>query len=99
MKDNETNSSKTKNQPFKILGAPVKLVLDPVCGMRVDPQKAAATVDYQGKKYYFCCRSCADRFSAAPEPFLAPDRAVKPDMDRAPAPPGAGSTLTRGGSR
>ncbi|MDI3548277.1 MAG: hypothetical protein PWR10_1929 [Halanaerobiales bacterium] len=27
---------------------------DPVCGMEVDPDKAAATYDYQGKTYYFC---------------------------------------------
>ena len=27
---------------------------DPVCGMQVDPKKAAGTSEYQGKTYYFC---------------------------------------------
>ncbi|HXX43879.1 MAG TPA: heavy metal translocating P-type ATPase [Candidatus Acidoferrales bacterium] len=43
---------------------------DPVCGMSVDPLKAAATVDRAGKTYYFCCKGCADKFRAAPERFL-----------------------------
>ncbi len=27
---------------------------DPVCGMQVDKEKAAATSVYKGKTYYFC---------------------------------------------
>jgi len=27
---------------------------DPVCGMDVDPAKAAGTSEYQGTTYYFC---------------------------------------------
>ena len=30
---------------------------DPVCGMDVDPAKAAGTSEYQGKTYYFCAKS------------------------------------------
>src|SRR5262249_14371599 len=44
--------------------------IDPVCGMKVDPQNARATAEYGGKKYYFCCQGCATRFSAEPEKFL-----------------------------
>ncbi|WP_367079317.1 YHS domain-containing protein, partial [Luteitalea sp.] len=29
-------------------------VKDPVCGMTVEPAKAAATSEYQGQTYYFC---------------------------------------------
>src|SRR5271168_3327494 len=43
---------------------------DPVCGMMVDPQKAARTVEYVGEKYYFCSARCGERFSAEPERFL-----------------------------
>lgn len=53
------------------LDAAPEMARDPVCGMSVDPRHAAAEADYQGMKYYFCCRSCADRFVAAPERFLA----------------------------
>jgi len=55
---------------LNIMAAPVRLK-DVVCGMMVDPQKAAKTVEHAGKKYYFCSVKCAERFSAEPEKFLA----------------------------
>src|SRR5579864_5725431 len=75
------------------------LEIDPVCGMKVDPQKARATAEYRGKKFYFCCQGCADRFTAEPEKFLnkkpasAPlvqlgaMSAIKPAAPAAPAAP------------
>jgi Cu+-exporting ATPase len=48
---------------------------DPVCGMKVDPTKAAASVDHQGVTLYFCSQSCAAKFRAAPEKYVLP----KPD--------------------
>jgi P-type Cu+ transporter len=44
---------------------------DPVCGMMVDPQKAAGKVVHEGKTYYFCSARCAERFRNEPEKFLA----------------------------
>src|SRR6266487_2986828 len=44
---------------------------DPVCGMSVDPAKAAGKVQHGGKTYYFCSARCAERFSKEPEKFLA----------------------------
>jgi Cu+-exporting ATPase len=44
---------------------------DVVCGMQVDPSKAAATSDYQGKTYFFCCRGCKTKFDASPDRYLA----------------------------
>ena len=44
---------------------------DPVCGMTVDRKKAAATVEYSGKTYYFCSARCGKRFRTAPEKYLA----------------------------
>jgi Cu+-exporting ATPase len=43
---------------------------DVVCGMTVDPAKAAATAEHAGKTYYFCCASCATKFRADPEKYL-----------------------------
>lgn len=40
--------------------------IDPVCGMKVDDQKAAAQSTYQGKIYYFCCADCKTKFDANP---------------------------------
>ncbi|HEX7596779.1 MAG TPA: heavy metal translocating P-type ATPase [Polyangia bacterium] len=45
---------------------------DPVCGMTVDPAKAAGRHEHQGKLYYFCNPSCLNRFKAEPEKFLTP---------------------------
>src|SRR5574338_1059380 len=58
-------------------------VLDPVCGMMIDPADAAATYDYKGQTYYFCMQDCADRFQAEPEKYLQPGGAATPE-----APPG-----------
>ncbi|HUF04429.1 MAG TPA: heavy metal translocating P-type ATPase [Aridibacter sp.] len=46
---------------------------DPVCGMFVTPETAAATHEHGGETYYFCATGCHDRFSEDPERFLAPD--------------------------
>lgn len=53
-----------------ILSGPPK-AKDPVCGMTVDPAKAAGNVEHKGKTYYFCSKRCAERFTQDPEKFLA----------------------------
>ena len=45
--------------------------IDPVCGMRVAPERAAGKSDYQGKTYYLCSRGCLAKFEADPERYLA----------------------------
>jgi YHS domain-containing protein len=42
---------------------------DPVCGMKVDPTKAAATTEYNGKTYYFCAKACKVTFDADPQRY------------------------------
>ena len=44
-------------------------VTDPVCGMAVDPDSAAATSEYEGHRYYFCSQQCAMSFDADPAQF------------------------------
>jgi Cu+-exporting ATPase len=44
--------------------------IDPVCGMTVDPAKAAATAEQNGTRYFFCSQGCATKFSAEPEKYL-----------------------------
>ena len=43
---------------------------DPVCGMDVDPAKAAATSEYEGKTYYFCAKVCKTIFDANPKHYV-----------------------------
>jgi Cu+-exporting ATPase len=49
-------------------------VLDPVCGMMVDPDRAAGHVDHNGKTYHFCSKGCVAKFTADPEKYLAGKR-------------------------
>src|SRR6202035_3009129 len=50
-----------------------KMERDPVCGMSVDPNKAAAKVEHAGTTYYFCAPGCAKRFQQAPDKYLQRD--------------------------
>ena len=43
---------------------------DPVCGMDVDEQQAAATAEYQGKTYYFCAPGCKKAFEKEPRKYV-----------------------------
>ena len=42
---------------------------DPVCGMQVDPAKAAGKSEYKGTTYYFCAARCKEKFDANPEQY------------------------------
>ena len=48
---------------------PSKMV-DPVCGMDVDPSTAAATSVHAGKTYYFCSKDEKAQFDKEPEKYL-----------------------------
>ena len=48
-----------------------RLVVDPVCRMAVDPERAAGRLQYEGTSYYFCTLACAGEFAGAPERFVA----------------------------
>jgi adenylate cyclase len=50
---------------------PMAMVTDPVCGMRIDPDDAAATAEYQGNTYYFCSEACRDAFLSDPTAYPA----------------------------
>jgi Cu+-exporting ATPase len=43
---------------------------DVVCGMQVDPAKAAGSSEYNGKTYYFCSKGCKAKFDANPGQFV-----------------------------
>ncbi len=44
-------------------------VKDPVCGMDIDPDTAAASEEYEGKTYYFCSQACHNQFKANPTQY------------------------------
>jgi Cu+-exporting ATPase len=45
-------------------------VIDPVCGMTVDPATAKHRADYRGHTYYFCAAGCRTKFIADPQKYL-----------------------------
>jgi len=44
-------------------------VIDPVCNMVVDPDRAAGRLVHERKAYFFCTLSCAAAFARDPERF------------------------------
>ena len=50
--------------------SPSQKFKDPVCGMMVAPERAAGSVEHHGQTYYFCNRSCLERFSNTPDAFV-----------------------------
>jgi len=54
------------------------MVNDPVCGMTIEVDSAAAQEEYQGKTWYFCCDSCHSRFQADPARYTEPETMTDP---------------------
>ena len=44
-------------------------VRDPVCGMDINPEHAAATTAYRGEMFYFCRAECQEEFNRNPEGY------------------------------
>ena len=57
-------------------------VIDPVCGMTVDPHTAKHRTEYRGHAYYFCNPSCRTKFIADPQKYLG-DREPEPVIEGA----------------
>ena len=63
------SESRMKAAAAAIYGEPSA---DPVCGMKVDENKARAagkTSEYSGRNYYFCSDECKTKFDKDPEKF------------------------------
>ena len=59
------------------------MVTDPVCNMSIEPNQAAAKIEYQGNTYYFCSHGCHKAFTAAPENYVAKRETPKSRDDAA----------------
>lgn len=46
-------------------------VVDPVCRMSLQPERAAGRLRYQKEDYWFCSLECAGSFARSPKEFLA----------------------------
>ena len=56
--------------PVEESSSPQNPALDPVCGMKVEPARAAGKHAYAGTTYYFCSQHCLNKFRENPAQFL-----------------------------
>ena len=47
-----------------------RLVTDPVCGMKIDPDTAYSKIEHRGRVVYFCSRMCEEEFKKNPKKYL-----------------------------
>ena len=59
------------SQPLPAEEERMAMEVDPVCGMRIDGEEAAGTIESGGKTYYFCSQTCLDAFKADPTSYVA----------------------------
>ena len=90
-------------QRFVPAAAKDEQTTDPVCGMTVDPARAAGKQKHGEEIHYFCSRRCMVKFIANPDAFLKPRPQDAPDntdaeisTDRAATGPQTSSTGTDG---
>src|SRR4051812_39727480 len=55
---------------MKKMAAVATKVIDPVCGMQVDPKMVPGSYKHEGRTYYFCSKSCLNKFQQAPDSFI-----------------------------
>jgi Cu+-exporting ATPase len=59
-------------------------VIDPVCGMKIQAEKAAARLEQQGDVVYFCSTHCATKFQANPSAYLREEKAPETPSQKTP---------------
>ncbi|MBS7619182.1 YHS domain-containing protein [Candidatus Bathyarchaeota archaeon] len=48
------------------------MVKDVVCNMEVDEKRAKWKSEYDGKTYYFCAKTCKEKFDRDPKKYIKP---------------------------
>jgi Cu+-exporting ATPase len=68
--------------------------IDPVCGMKVAPEKAAASAEHGGRTWYFCCQGCKTKFEANPRKYDGSQPAGLVSISSSPTTPQAAGNYT-----
>ena len=76
----EMHQHEHHQDPGAAAGGPPREI-DPVCGMKVNPEKPAATAEHDGRTFYFCSKRCHAKFTADPGLFL---NKAKPEAPSSP---------------
>lgn len=62
-RQNKTGGEMSENTPQE--------AKDPICGMMVQTAQAKHTSEYQGKRFYFCCAGCKQKFDQQPDKYAS----------------------------
>ncbi len=54
-----------------------KFYKDPVCGKKINRQKAQVLVKHEGYGYFLCCPLCQEEFERNPDEYAKPEFAFK----------------------
>jgi Cu+-exporting ATPase len=74
--DQHTHSHASHGGPNRRSPTEAGGVIDPVCGMAVDPHTTPHRHTYQGRSYYFCSAGCRTKFAADPARYALPTAAA-----------------------
>jgi len=77
----EHSQDRADSGAVAILGGGGGRVIDPVCGMTVDPNTTPYHIEYAHKAYYFCSAGCQTKFAGEPAHYLE-DRALSVELRR-----------------
>ena len=50
----------------------IRMMKDPVCGMKVDEKTAKLKSEHEGKTFYFCSSACKSAFDKDPHKYGRP---------------------------
>ncbi len=56
----------------------IHVTTDPVCGMRVEPDKAYGTIESEGYVFHFCSKKCQEEFKANPKKYISEMKKAPP---------------------
>jgi len=56
---------------FALESCVAPIVIDPVCRMRVEPDRAPGRLRHAGRTYWFCSLDCAAKFAAIPAAYVS----------------------------
>ena len=68
--DSESRMRMTAGQGDQATSGPGDMLTDPVCGLEINPAKAAGNSVHKGTTYYFCSSQCKKEFDRNPEAVL-----------------------------
>jgi len=54
-----------------------KIYRDPVCGKKINRQKARILIKHEGYGYFLCCPLCQSEFEQNPDKYAKPEYAFK----------------------